>query len=51
MFIGGLIGFILDNTIPGNLYNIFYNVCTGGGSERNDGWIAPPPLRDFCPTN
>lgn len=28
MFIGGLIGFILDNTIPGNLYNIFYYVCT-----------------------
>lgn len=49
MFIGGLIGFILDNTIPGNLYNIFY-VCTGSGSERDDGWIASPP-RDFCPTN
>ena len=24
MFIGGSLGFILDNTIPGNIYNIIY---------------------------
>lgn len=51
MFIGGLIGFILDNTIPGNLYNIFYNVCISGGSEGTMGGSPPPPFGDFHPTN
>ena len=25
MFVGGLVGFLLDNTVPGNFYN-----CNGG---------------------